>query len=138
MSERISAELFQKRLRALCTLAGGAGLPRKQQDRHILFQAAAMALDPVRAYSESELNDALEHWLSETGRVIATDHVTMRRHLVDEHYLSRDPAGNIYRRDSRNDARFDPDVMKLHPAAIVAEGKAERAARRRIHTEQSH
>lgn len=135
MSATISSEVFRKRLIVLCVRAGDAGLPRKQQDRRILFMAVAKTLDPDRIYTEMEINEALIAWLETTGRRIATDYATMRRALVDDHFLIRDPAGNAYRIATDIEQSFAPDVAALDPATIVADARAEREARKRAHSE---
>ena len=45
--------------------------------------AAALAFDPQREYSEAEVNEVLKAWLAGAGAMLATDHVELRRWLVD-------------------------------------------------------
>jgi hypothetical protein len=65
----------------------------KHIDRHILFISATLGLEPQRRYSESELNDELRKWTARFGRGVNLDHVSLRRFLVDEHYIRRDTTG---------------------------------------------
>ena len=90
----ITAHEFAQRLGALCLSGVKHNLPKKQRDRHILFRSVAQTLDATRRYSEPELNAALGRWLLQLG--IGIDHVTLRRHLVDEGYLIRDRQGSAY------------------------------------------
>jgi len=131
----IPATEFRTRLAALCTRGGGAGLPRKHRDRHILFKSVTLVLEPHVDYSEQAMNGALDAWLSQVGGVIETDRVSLRRELVDAGYLTRDPAGRSYRVAEPNDSEicFDADVAKVDPAEIVGQARQEIEARRRAH-----
>ena len=85
---------FTDRFAAL--ILSGRELPKKPQDRHILFISAILKLEPGRRYTESELNDVLRAWAVRFGGSFGLDHATLRRFLVDEKYLVRDPAGGTY------------------------------------------
>jgi hypothetical protein len=83
----------------LCRLGGDAGprpFPRARRDREILMQSMVMRLDSARTYSEREINDALKAWLREVAPAIETDHVTLRRLLVDHGRLERRADGKVY------------------------------------------
>ncbi len=118
----MTVDQFSFRLATLCLQSGGIDLPRRQLDRHVLFRSIVQTLDPSRTYTENELNLAIEAWLSEVGQNIHIDHVTLRRHLVDERYLKRDAAGAAYRlfQWQREDL-FDPAVSGLDPGRVVRE-----------------
>ena len=85
---------FTDRFAAL--ILSGRELPKKLQDRHILFISAILKLEPGRRYTESELNDELRVWAVRFGGSFGLDHAALRRYLVDEKYLVRDPAGGTY------------------------------------------
>ncbi len=92
----VSAEEYVTRLKAICLRAAGSGFPRKQRDRHILFRSIVADLDEGATYSEPKLNAVLKKWIADVGESLGTDHVHLRRHLVDEGYLVRDAAGRAY------------------------------------------
>jgi hypothetical protein len=131
----IPATEFCRRLAALCTRGGGAGLPRKKRDRLILFRSVTLLLDPHVDLSEQAINEALDNWLSRVGCAIDTDRVSLRRELVDAGYLTRDPAGTRYRVAQPNvgSVHFDDSIDRIDPAAVIAAARQEAQARRRAH-----
>jgi hypothetical protein len=62
------------------------GLPAQAGRRQMLFEHIAQSFEPGRTYSEAEVNTILRAW-TEGG---ASDHVTLRRYLVDAGLLSRE------------------------------------------------
>ena len=95
MSERIiTAAEFKERLAAICLSEGTSAFPRRYRDRQILYRSIIQKLERGRKYSEEELNTALQQWLMEIGTCLDIDHVTLRRYLIDERYLARDPGPN--------------------------------------------
>ena len=116
----ISADQFKSRLEVLCLRGGGRGLPRKPRDRHILFKSIVLMLDPEKIYSETEINRGIETWLAEIGQTVEIDHVTLRRHLVDEGYLKRDNTGATYKVSTEEMSEvFDPAIDSLVPELII-------------------
>ena len=86
----ISAEEFVERLCLLGADRGPRGFPRKRRDRQILMKSVLMLLDSARSYSEAEINDAIRAWSRSVAPAIDTDHVTVRRLLVDHGARSQD------------------------------------------------
>ena len=95
----ITASQFTDRFVSL--VGDGRDFPKKELDRHVLLISSILRLDPKRQYSEAELNDELRKWTAPFGRNFGLDHVTLRRFLVDEGYLTRDAAGTTYERQTR-------------------------------------
>ena len=56
-----------------------------------------MLLDSSRTYTEPEVNDLLCDWSREVAPAIDSDHVTLRRLLVDYGHLERTADGGSYR-----------------------------------------
>lgn len=69
-------------------------LPAQRSRRLAVLEHVAQAFQPGLRYSEKEVDGVLRAWCA-GGQ---TDHVTLRRHLVDEGLLSRE--GGEYWRDS--------------------------------------
>ena len=92
----ISVEEFLERL---CRMCGERPrpLPRRRQDREILFKSILMQLDSSRTYTEPEVNEILQAWNEQVAPAIETDHVTLRRMLVDQGQLERTANGDSYR-----------------------------------------
>ena len=130
--QKINVEEFERRLAAQCLSRGGRGLPRKERDKHVLYRSIVSAFEPGKEYSEKELNTVLEKWLNEVGKEIEVDHVTLRRHLVDEGYLSRDPAGMAYKIQTAWMADlFEEETDGIDPVVVIAEALKRREEKRR-------
>jgi hypothetical protein len=122
----------QFRERFVALILGARDLPKKDLERHVLFLSAVLNLDPKRAYSEKELNDELRKWTDSFGAQFGLDHVTLRRFLIDERYLTRDSAGNSYeRRISGLRYTFNPSLESIDLTALVDEARREREERKR-------
>ena len=121
----ISAELFKKRLVDLCVRGGLTGLPRKEQDRHILFKSIVLNLKRDRSYTDSEINDALRSWIVNIGDKIEIDHVLLRRSLVDENYLERESDGSAYRMTDAGNTRFsyDNEIDQIDIPELIIVGR---------------
>ena len=139
MRTTISARQFAKRLRALALSHAGCGLPRRAHDRNIVFKAAALGLAAQASYTEPHLNEALRGWLDAMGFRAMIDHVSLRRHLVDEGYLARDAAGRRYevRLDGGRAASFEPAVNRAEPSHIVEDARREAERRRAKHAAET-
>jgi hypothetical protein len=131
----ISRDEFERRTAALFVGGVGPGLPRKRRDRHILLKGAAVALGHGRTLTEAALNDELERWLAALGPAVRLDHVSLRRYLIDEGFLVRDPAGKRYSVCSTEDWAhvFEPSVDDVDVAEVVRRELAEREQRRSLH-----
>ena len=133
----IDADEFARRLTDLC-LSGGAGLPRRQRDLHILLASATLWMETGMTYREDEINDNLERWLETVCPHLRLDRVTLRRERVDSSYILRDDSGRHYTAGSGSPTfRFDPEVGSLSPAAVITRAVAEREARKRARTSGS-
>ena len=127
----VSAEEFVERL---CRLGAGAprGFPRARADREILFKSVRLVLDSSRTYSEREINTALEAWNRDVAPAIETDHVTLRRMLVDYKHLERTDDGRFYRVGfPARPTAFALGVDEVDVRATIAAYRAWRASRPR-------
>lgn len=61
------------------------------------MKSIMMTLESSRTYTEAEMNGALLSWKRDIGPAIETDHVTLRRLLVDRGHLERTADGRAYR-----------------------------------------
>jgi len=78
------------------------------RDFALVLAAASLAFPLRRTWSEREVNDLLRGWLEGAGAMLATDHVELRRWLVDVRVLARDGYGRVY--EAGNPA---PDIAAL-------------------------
>lgn len=61
-------------------------LPARWGRRRVVLEHVAQSFEPGRRFPEEEVDAVLRAWCAGGG----TDHVTVRRHLVDEGLLSRE------------------------------------------------
>jgi hypothetical protein len=76
-------------LRAFISDGRITALPAKRARRLLLLDQVAQAFEPGRKYPESVVDEIL--------KALYDDHCTLRRHLVDESFLSRTPDGTYWR-----------------------------------------
>jgi len=112
---------FVERLCKVGAGLGPRGFSRNVTDRAILMHSIVMSLDSSRGYTERQINDVLRAWNREVAPAIETDHVTLRRLLVDHGQLERTPDGARYRVGfPTRSVAFDLAVYDLDLRATVA------------------
>lgn len=117
--------------RFVSLVLAGRDYPRRPEDQHILLLSAVLACDPLKTYTEGEVNEILRRWVSRFGENLGLDHVTLRRYLVDAGYLQRDSAGSAYRvRPEAGFYTFDPSITALDLDLVLEEARQERARRK--------
>jgi hypothetical protein len=93
---------------------------------------AATRLEPDRELAETEVNQRLEAWLDGISEPYGIDHVTLRRMLVDLRLLVRTKSGSAYRVNPEKVAALEA-LRTLEPAAVLADVRTERQARKQQH-----
>jgi hypothetical protein len=117
----ICAEEFVERLCLVGADRGPRRFPRKKRDREILFESIVMQMDSAIEYTEPEINELLIDWKREIAPAIETDHVAIRRLLVDYGHLERTADGARYRVGfAARPVAFELDVHDLDLRATVA------------------
>ena len=117
----ISVEEFVERLCLIGADRGPRRFPRKRKDRHIIMKSILMGMDSASTYTESEVNEIIRDWNLEVAPAIDTDHVTVRRWLVDYGLLERSPDGSTYRVGFPiASVAFDLEVDDIDVRATVA------------------
>ena len=112
--------------------------PKKQEDLLVVLALAAQALRGSSSLTEPEVNTVLRDWLQGFADPVGMDHVTMRRFLVDYHFLLRSTNGDAYRVNTDLvGLTLNGDARELSPTDILEDLTAERLARRRAHEKQS-
>src|SRR5262245_57173929 len=131
----ISSDEFKKRLAQLCLTAKTAEMPSRQRDRHILLKAISLNFETGRLYTEPEVNGVIEDWLTHVGQSLEVDHVTLRRALVDEAYLTRAVGGAKYQVGSPSCLQFcfSTDVTAIDAKAVIHDAIQEIARRRQLY-----
>ncbi|MHC4453002.1 MAG: DUF2087 domain-containing protein [Planctomycetota bacterium] len=117
----ISPEAFVERLCRIGADRGPRRFPRGPRDRAILMKSIVMLLDSGRSYTEAEVNHALTAWNQQVAPAIDTDHVSVRRLLVDHGHLERTADGRRYRVGfPARPVAFDLEVDEIDVRATVA------------------
>ena len=117
----ISAEEFVERLCRLGADRGPRRFPRKRRDRQILMKSIMLLMDSSRRYTEREVNETIRAWKRDVAPAIETDHVTVRRLLVDHGHLERPADGSSYRVSFRaTSVAFDLEVDGIDVRATIA------------------
>lgn len=95
-TDRWLAQLAQLALRQGVRLSS---LQQKEGgDLDLVFATATLSLPAGRELTEREANACLQHFLATAGTMIDTDHVELRRSLVDAGFVLRSDRGTDYRR----------------------------------------
>ena len=108
----------------LCKLGvdGARPFPRARGDREILIESILMSFDSAATYRENEVNESLKRWIREVAPAIETDHVTLRRTLVDYGRLERTEDGRFYRvAFPQRMTAFELGVYDLDLRAVIAD-----------------
>ena len=111
-------------------------LPKKRQDAEVFLALSLLGLDPAAYYEESEINIHLSAFLdiiaSQKG---SSDHITLRRYLVDYGFLRRATDGAVYLiSPERIDEVLPHDARGIDLKALFAEVELEKLRRRREHS----
>jgi hypothetical protein len=115
-----------------------------EADRALVLALAACALEPGRPLREHEVNRRLTDWLADVGAMLRTDHVELRRWLVDTGYVARDDWGHAYVRgpaelEQARRVLGTTDAAALASAvrSVRVAAQSARIARRRAYEERS-
>jgi len=114
------------RLEALVVKSGVSLGLLSEAERALVLALAACAIEPGRPLREDEVNRRLRDWLADAGAMLRTDHVELRRWLVDTACLARDDWGHAYLRSS---AQLERSRELLGSADGEALASAVRSAR---------
>lgn len=133
MTEQAAALTTDRWLAQLAQLAlrQGVRLSSLQQkeggDLDLIFATAALSLPRGRELTEREANACLQHFLATAGTMIDTDHVELRRSLVDAGFVLRSDRGTDYRRGALPDwlANAAESIEFEQLAAAVMRARAE-------------
>ena len=127
----ISKDKFIKRFTAL-SLSRLSELPQNNEARQILLKSLSLGFEYDTTYTEKQVNEIIISWINDLAHISGTDHVYLRRSLIDYNYLSRTANGQSYRREEAQPnvpLDFDADIDKvslkeeLDKAAAEAEAK---------------
>ena len=77
-------------------LTPGAMREASPEDFDLLLFALRREFRSAASFTEREVNDRLKTWLETAGGMLDTDHVELRRWLIDLNILARDAYGQAY------------------------------------------
>ena len=107
---------FEQRLRKLAlregmTISTFAGLG--EADRAVLRATILARFEAATVYTERQVNERLKAWLAGAGGMVETDHVNLRRLLIDTQVMTRTADCAEY--------RIPPGAIAALPAALTAQ-----------------
>ena len=106
--------------------------PKRRGDVDVLAALASARFEPRHTYREDEVNALLEAWLEPFTVAGAVDHVSLRRLLVDQRLLLRNPAGTAYRLNAALVATLiSADAQAIDPGDVLAALQTKRESRKR-------
>jgi Uncharacterized protein conserved in bacteria (DUF2087) len=120
----------------LTVVKSGVSLGGLADDARADVLALAWSVVPQQPMSEPEVNDVLRTVLAGPLCCLATDHVELRRWLVDGAWLQRDGFGRVYQRTATADlapwqlAHAQPLLARPDIAAWVADLRGAKALAR--------
>ncbi|HYM82283.1 MAG TPA: DUF2087 domain-containing protein [Candidatus Limnocylindria bacterium] len=125
----IEARDYARRLRVVLGPGGAGGFPRRQRDRWILLHAIARAFREDDALTEKAATARIQDFLLGAGSRLELDAVSLRRALVDEGFVDRDPAGRDYRASRRFErrVRFEGAMPGVDEALVARDSPHPRA-----------
>ena len=109
---------YVSRLRAVLGPGCGGGFPRRQRDRLILLHAVGRTFREDERLSEKDATARIQDFLLINGTHLDLDAVSLRRALVDDGFVDRDPSGRDYCASRRYERRirFDGDMPDVTEA----------------------
>jgi hypothetical protein len=121
----INCENFKKRMVDLCLRSGLSDFPSKRRDQLVLLKSIAISFDPQKVYTEVAINDNIKLWLAKVDCFPNWDYLMLRRRLIDNKFLTRNPDGSGYWLCSSDPAEmtFDPTIAKLDICEVIDEGQ---------------
>jgi hypothetical protein len=107
-------------------------LQTSRNDFVLVLAAAAQGFARGEGYSEREVNEILRGFLAAPGAMLATDHVELRRWLIDFRLLERDGFGRVYTTGmpAPEFVVAGAQLVELDLAALAGEARARDAAAR--------
>ena len=95
-------------------------------DQAVVVASIAVLFDAQALYREREVNERLRSWLAGTGANVETDHVNLRRWLVDTQVLLRNDDCTDYRLAIVGDDPVIDVARALDCARIAADARRKR------------
>jgi hypothetical protein len=136
--KEITCEEYKKRIVDLCLRSGLKEFPSKRRDQLIILKTIANYFDNIKEYTETEINDIIKEWLAWIRFFPGWDFVMLRRQLIDDGFLTRNPDGSRYwiRPEGPAEVAFDPAVADLDIVSVIDEGKQAIAGRKAAFMQQ--
>lgn len=97
-------------------------------DRDLVLALAACGVEPGQPLREVEVNQRLVDWLVDLGQMLCTDHVELRRWLVDAEFVARDDWGHAYVRGRANVELARQALGSTDSAALTTAVRSARVA----------
>ena len=124
-SNYINCEDFKKRMVDLCLRSGLSDFPTKRRDQLVILKSIAILFDPNKVYAEVAVNNEIKLWLENANYFPSWDYMMLRRRLVDDGFLTRNPDGSGYWICLSGPAEltFDPAITELDIRNVIDDGQ---------------
>ena len=138
-NQPITKEQFEKRLVNLCLRSGLTAFPKDDTDQQILLKSAVILIGDSSQFSEKEINEKLEVWISQVCVIKNFDRVTLRRWLVDTGYLIRTSDGSRYQvvMSGGRSGFFDGSIDQIDILELLKTAREEMALRKKAYLEKN-
>jgi hypothetical protein len=100
-------------VKSLCVKSDASFGGLSEQQRFFILALLSTTIAYDTDYHEKQVNQALINWLARTKGFLRTDHVELRRTLIDYRLWQRDDGGRCYRRSRNVDSRFALTINEL-------------------------
>lgn len=126
-NEKITKEMFIKRLVTLLLRSGLSEFPKNQKDQFIILKSVVITINLPDTFTEKEINEQIDNWIKAVGQVKNIDRVTLRRLLVDHGYLIRARDGSVYHlaKPEPHQDLFDPSVAEVNVFEAISQAREE-------------
>jgi hypothetical protein len=138
-TQTITSEQFSKRLANLCLRSGLTGMPKDETDQHILLKSVVLLVGSTGQFTETEINEKLQVWLTQVCVIKNFDRVTLRRWLVDTGYLTRNSNGTGYQvsAPAPRPELFEADVDQMNVMETIRAAREEMERRKQAYLDKS-
>lgn len=137
--QTMTTDQYTKRLASLCLRSGLAGIPKDELDQHILLKSVTLLIGTGGKYTEQQISEKLELWLSDVCVIKNFDRVNLRRWMIDAGYLTRNSNGTDYQvaQPAPRPELFEPAIDQINVIETIRAAREEMERRKQAFLEKS-
>ena len=135
----LTRKQVERSLRRLLSHGLLDALPKREEDRRMLYALGAWRIHEAGADQEPAINTELEQWLGKFCFAVNVDHVTFRREMVDAGFIGRSDDGSRYWiNDQQVHRTVAADALDVDPGDVMVDETAAREERKRRYLQPSN